>query len=121
MELQERIVGSMDKNDLAGSFRLVDKATAARCNGPNNTIICLSQPVPCHAFAVKWLAPGTARSLTPRQHKQLLCLTAASGVLPNFKVAVQVMAGVGCPPDNEVFTAAAGAGHLHLCEWMWDR
>jgi hypothetical protein len=64
---------------------------------------------------------------------QFLCLTAASGVVPNLEVAVRV-AGLrleqeglkGRPLGMEVLHAAAEAGQLSTCEWLrqqgqpWD-
>ncbi|KXZ48457.1 hypothetical protein GPECTOR_27g627 [Gonium pectorale] len=104
---------------MATSFRGVNKATAARFSGPEHTTIRLSRPVPPHAFAAHWLAPGATRGLTLKQRRQLLCLTAASGVVANLEVAERA---AGCGPlTYEVFKAsasAAGGGHWHVCEWL---
>ncbi|KXZ42202.1 hypothetical protein GPECTOR_184g271 [Gonium pectorale] len=108
----------MAVNDVAASFRQVNKATAEHLVGPQHTVIRLSQPVPPHAFAAHWLAPGATRGLTLQRRKQLLSLTAASGVLPNLKVALQAAGLVG--GVAEAFGAAAGAGQLSTCQWLRD-
>ncbi|KXZ42200.1 hypothetical protein GPECTOR_184g269 [Gonium pectorale] len=108
----------MAVNDVAASFRQVNKATAERLVGPQHTVIRLSQPVPPHAFAAHWLAPGATRGLTLQRRKQLLSLTAASGVLPNLEVALQAAGLVG--GVAEAFGAAAGAGQLSTCQWLRD-
>ncbi|KXZ48659.1 hypothetical protein GPECTOR_26g562 [Gonium pectorale] len=115
-ELAEKIVGCLDSNEVP-SFRLVNKAAAAQFRAPRHTTYRLSQPVPPHAFAAHWLAPGATRGLTLKNRRQLLCLTAASGVVANLKVAVQA---AGCLPTVEVFEAAATAGQLDSCVWLWE-
>ncbi|KXZ47243.1 hypothetical protein GPECTOR_37g249 [Gonium pectorale] len=114
-EIAERIVSHLDGNEVAASFRLVNKAAAAQFSGPQHTVTRLSRPVHPHAFAAHWLAPGATRGLTLRQRRQLACLTAASGVLANLEVALR--AG-GCEPTREVARAAAAAGHLAPVQWL---
>jgi hypothetical protein len=83
----------------------------------------LSRPVPPEAFAQHWTRPSATCRLTLEQRKQLLCLTAASSVVPTLEVAVRA---AGLPLTQEVLHAAAKAGHLSACEWLrqqgleWD-
>ncbi|KXZ44128.1 hypothetical protein GPECTOR_73g649 [Gonium pectorale] len=114
LDIAERIADCMDPNEVAIYFRPANKATAQlRC--PKYTIVHLSQPVPPHAFAAHWLAPGATRGLTLKQRRQLLSLTAASGVVANLEVAEQA---AGCVLTYEVFQAAAAAGKLESCQWL---
>ncbi|KXZ45028.1 hypothetical protein GPECTOR_59g636 [Gonium pectorale] len=113
-ELAEKIVGYLDPNEVP-SFRLVNKAAAAQFRAPHHTTYRLSQPVPPHAFAAHWLAPGATRGLTLKRRRQLLSLTAASGVVANLEVAVQA---AGCLLTAGVFEAAAKAGQLDSCVWL---
>ncbi|KXZ45374.1 hypothetical protein GPECTOR_55g280 [Gonium pectorale] len=85
---------------------------------PAHTTFRLSRPVPPTAFAAHWLAPGAARGLTQNRRWQLLCLTAASGVVANLEVAVQA---AGCLLTCKVFEAAASAGKLEPCQWLWQQ
>ncbi|KXZ49043.1 hypothetical protein GPECTOR_23g13 [Gonium pectorale] len=117
-ELAERIVSSLDHNEIAGTFCRVNKATAERFSGPQQTTIRLSERVPTHAFAAHWLAPGATRGLTLEQRKRLVRLVAASDVLANLEVALQAAGFVAAV--HEAFDAAAGAGHLSTCQWLWD-
>ncbi|KXZ44182.1 hypothetical protein GPECTOR_71g543 [Gonium pectorale] len=101
-----------------------------------------------HVFASHWLAPGATRGLTLKQRRKLLSLTAASGVAANLEVAVQaagceptfeVVAAAAasgqlssrqwlsahrCPFSGRpglfdtALSAAARAGHQHVCEWL---
>ncbi|KXZ45383.1 hypothetical protein GPECTOR_55g289 [Gonium pectorale] len=115
-ELTAKIVSCLDPNDVP-FFRLVNKAAAAQFSGPQHTTIRLSEPVAPHAFAAHWLAPGAARGLTQNRRWQLLCLTAASGVVANLEMAVRA---AGCLPTYKVFVAAASTGKLEPCQWLWD-
>ncbi|KXZ43229.1 hypothetical protein GPECTOR_97g767 [Gonium pectorale] len=114
-EIAEHIARSLNRNELATSFRSINKAAAAQFRGPEYTTIRLSQPVPPHAFAVHWLAPGATRGLTREQRVHLLCLTAASGVVANLEAAQQA---AGCLLTYAVFEAAASAGQLDSCRWL---
>ncbi|KXZ45935.1 hypothetical protein GPECTOR_49g519 [Gonium pectorale] len=49
------------------------------------------------------------------RRRQLLCLAAASGVVPNLSAALQA---AGCAPVYDVFLAAAAAGQLAACRWF---
>ncbi|KXZ48411.1 hypothetical protein GPECTOR_28g818 [Gonium pectorale] len=117
LEIVGRIASHLDRNEVACSFRHVNKAAAAQFSGPEFITVHLSQPVPPHAFAAHWLAPGSTRGLTLEQRQQLLCLTATSGVVANLEAALQA---AGCPLTYEVFKAAAAAGELPSCQWLLD-
>ncbi|KXZ49341.1 hypothetical protein GPECTOR_22g935 [Gonium pectorale] len=114
-ELVLRIAGFLPGNDVACGLRLVNKAAAELLSGPLHATVRLSQPVPPPAFAHRWAAPDSARDLSYRQRLQLLCLTAASGVITNLQVA---LAAAGCLPTRQVLDAAAAAGQLEVCEWL---
>ncbi|KXZ41771.1 hypothetical protein GPECTOR_289g773 [Gonium pectorale] len=117
-ELAERIVDCLDGNEIAATFRGVNKATAEHFSGPQHTTIRLSEPVPAHAFAAHWLAPGATRGLTFYMRCELVRLTARSGVLANLEVALQAAGFLEAVA--EAFGAAAGVGHLAMCQWLWD-
>ncbi|KXZ47035.1 hypothetical protein GPECTOR_38g272 [Gonium pectorale] len=117
IEVLECIASYLPPNEAAGSFKFINKAASQLC-APEYATIRLSQPVPPHAFAAHWLAPGATRKLTLKQRRRLVTLTAASGVLPNLEVAVQA---AGCLPTWEVLKAAAAAGHLRPCQWLWGQ
>ncbi|KXZ48494.1 hypothetical protein GPECTOR_27g664 [Gonium pectorale] len=116
-ELAERIVGFLDRNEVATSFRPVCRATAAQLRGPEHTTIRLSQPVPPPAFATHWLAPGATRGLTWAQRLQLVSLTAASGVVANLEVAARA---ADCTLRYHTFLDVAATGHLESCKWVWE-
>ncbi|KXZ44104.1 hypothetical protein GPECTOR_73g625 [Gonium pectorale] len=118
-ELTELVVDRLDRNEVAGTFRLVNKAAAAQFRGPKHTIIRISQPVPHHAFAARWLARGATRGLTFTQRLQLVSRTAASGVVANLEVAVRATGGG--MPTYDAFKAAAASGQLASCQWLLDR
>ncbi|KXZ49139.1 hypothetical protein GPECTOR_23g67 [Gonium pectorale] len=75
-------------------------------------------PVPPRAFAEHWLAPGATRGLTLQRRRQLLCLTAASGVVANLEVAMEAS---GCLLTHEILEAAAAAGQLAFCQFCSQR
>ncbi|KXZ42677.1 hypothetical protein GPECTOR_125g510 [Gonium pectorale] len=108
----------MDRNEVATSFRLVNKAAAAQFSGPEYATVRLWQPVPPHAFAAHWLAPDATWGLTLKQRRKLLWLTAFSGVVTNLEVAEHA---AGCPPTYEVFEAAVIGGHMGTCQWLYAR
>ncbi|KXZ49086.1 hypothetical protein GPECTOR_23g19 [Gonium pectorale] len=116
-ELAERIVDCLGCNELAVTFRCVNKATAEHFSSPQHTTIRLSEPVPAHAFAAHWLAPGATRGLPLRQRKKLVRLVARSGVLANLEVALQA-AGFS-QAVAVAFKTAAGTGHVAMCQWIW--
>ncbi|KXZ48839.1 hypothetical protein GPECTOR_25g424 [Gonium pectorale] len=111
--LVERFAGYLDPTYVACTLRLVDKATAEQFRGRPEypSTVRLSQPVPPHAFAARWVPPGTMRDLTLTQRQRLLRLTAASGVVANLEVA---LGAVGFIPDSqleeEILGAAAAGG-----------
>ncbi|KXZ46078.1 hypothetical protein GPECTOR_47g353 [Gonium pectorale] len=117
-ELAERIVGCLDRNNISATFRHLNKATAKHFSGPQHTIIRLMEPVPPHAFAAHWLAPGAMRGLTLERRKKLVRLVAASGVVQTVELALQAAGFTGAAA--EAFKAAAGAGQLPVCQWLWD-
>ncbi|KXZ47204.1 hypothetical protein GPECTOR_37g210 [Gonium pectorale] len=116
-EIWDLIVSHLDGNEVAGTVRAVNKAAAAQFRGPQHTTLHLSQPVPHHAFAAHWLAPGATRALTLPQRRRLLCLTAASGSVPNLAIATKA---AGCMLTVAVFEAAVSAGQLYTCQWLRD-
>ncbi|KXZ46060.1 hypothetical protein GPECTOR_47g335 [Gonium pectorale] len=116
-ELAERIVDGLSHNEVSGTLRHLNKATSEHFSGPQHTTIQLSEPVPPHAFAAQWLTPGATRGLKLDQRRKLVCLVAASGVLPNMEVALQAAGFVGAVAA--AFMAAAGAGQLPMCQWLW--
>ncbi|KXZ43075.1 hypothetical protein GPECTOR_104g81 [Gonium pectorale] len=116
-ELLERIGQNLERNEVAATFRLVSKAIASQLRGPEHTAIRLSQPVPPHAFAAHWLAPGATRGLTLKQRRRLLSFTAGSGVVANLEVAVQA---AGCTLAYEAMHSAS-AGQLASCKWLHGR
>ncbi|KXZ42159.1 hypothetical protein GPECTOR_193g316 [Gonium pectorale] len=103
-ELAEKIVSCLDPNEVP-SFRLVNKASASQFRAPHHTTIHLSQPVPPHAFAAHWFAPGAVRGLTLARRRQLLSLTAASGVVANLEMAERA---AGCLATTERLWRGAG-------------
>ncbi|KXZ53498.1 hypothetical protein GPECTOR_7g948 [Gonium pectorale] len=116
-ELAERIVGKLDRYDILVSFRRVNKATARHFSGPH-TRVRLSKPVPPHAFAAHWLAPGATRDLNLERRRQLVRLVAASGVQANLEMALQAAGFVEAA--TEALKSAAGAGNLPMCQWLQD-
>ncbi|KXZ52119.1 hypothetical protein GPECTOR_10g1142 [Gonium pectorale] len=117
-ELVERFARFLPPNVVACALRLVDKATSAQFRGrPQFATVRLSHPVPPWAFAARWAAPGAMTHLTLAQRHQLLCLTAASGVVTNLQLALR-LAGCVQAPDHEaeLLCAAANAGRLDACQ-----
>ncbi|KXZ51140.1 hypothetical protein GPECTOR_13g627 [Gonium pectorale] len=121
-ELVERFASFLHPNVVICTLRCVDKATAKQFGGrPEFATVRLSQAVPPHAFAARWASPGAMRDLTLARRKEVLCLTAASGVVANLEVAIDA---AGMLLDAYQLTAllhaAAAAGHAgavrHLAE-----
>ncbi|KXZ49730.1 hypothetical protein GPECTOR_20g587 [Gonium pectorale] len=110
-ELAERIVHCLDRNDIAATFRRINKTTAEHFSGTLHTTIHLSEPVPPHAFAAHWLTPGATRGLTLARRRKLVRLVAASGVLPNLEVALQA---VGLYAKNPLRDGRMG-DRRHVC------
>ncbi|KXZ43741.1 hypothetical protein GPECTOR_81g189 [Gonium pectorale] len=114
--LVERFASFLHPNEVICTLRYVNKATAAQFRGrPEFASVRLSQPVPPHAFAARWAAPGAMRDLTLEQRKKLLCLTATSGVMSNLEVALEA---VGVAVDTELQSdlsrSACKAGHSSM-------
>ncbi|GFR42437.1 hypothetical protein Agub_g3342, partial [Astrephomene gubernaculifera] len=114
-ELLISIVRFLPANEIALTGRLVNKATAAHFRGLQYCTVRLSQPTPPHDFAQRWGSPGVMRGLTLKQRRQLLCLTASSGSLPNLQVAAKY---AGCVLTAKQLEAAAAAGQLEACRWL---
>ncbi|KAG2429261.1 hypothetical protein HXX76_011030 [Chlamydomonas incerta] len=102
----------LEPNFQACCARLVCKAAAAEFGN----VVRLSQPCPDHAFAAHWGRPGATRHLSLAQRRQLICLVASSGVLANVQVAVDA---ARCSVPPEALAAAAAAGHLEVCQFLW--
>ncbi|KXZ48207.1 hypothetical protein GPECTOR_29g113 [Gonium pectorale] len=117
-ELAEHILGCLNVNEIAATFRHVNKATAEQFSGPLHTTIHLLEPVPPHAFAAHCLTPGATQGPTLERRKELVRLVASSGVLPTLEVALQAADFVGAVA--EAFKTAAGAGQLSMCQGLWD-
>ncbi|KXZ51129.1 hypothetical protein GPECTOR_13g616 [Gonium pectorale] len=120
--LVERFASLLHPNEVICTLRCVDKATAEQFRGrPEFASVRLSRPVPPHAFTARWAAPGAMRDLTLAQRKQLLRLTAASGVVANLEVALEA---VGYIPDEEELTNilyfAATAGHVDVVRRLME-
>ncbi|KXZ46040.1 hypothetical protein GPECTOR_47g315 [Gonium pectorale] len=114
--IAERVASFMDHNEVVLNFSRVDGATwTLRSRGYQ--ALRLSQPVPPHVFSAHWLAPGATRCLTLARRRQLMSLTAASGVVANLDVAHQA---AGCLLTYKVFEAAAAAGKLASCQWLLE-
>ncbi|PNH10034.1 Ankyrin repeat domain-containing protein [Tetrabaena socialis] len=117
-EIVQRFVKSLPPNVVAGTLRLVDKATAAQFRGPQHTTIQLSQPVPHHAFAWRWAGPAATRSLTRTQREMLPLMTARNGVVANLGVLLAREDHATDPVKPSVSEAAASAGQLDVCRWL---
>ncbi|EFJ40083.1 hypothetical protein VOLCADRAFT_100162 [Volvox carteri f. nagariensis] len=112
-ELRKRILSSLPPNEVACNVRLTNKEAAEQFRG--YVKVLLADATPHHAFAHRWGAPGAMKRLTLEKRSQLCCLTARSGCLDNLQLAVSA---VGCPLKEDVFYAAAAAGHLDICRWL---
>ncbi|KXZ48828.1 hypothetical protein GPECTOR_25g413 [Gonium pectorale] len=122
--LVERFASCLGPNFVACTLRLVDNATAEQCRGRPEypSMVRLSQPVPPHAFAARWGAPGAMRDLTLAQRKDLLRLTAASGVAVNLEVALGAVGFIPNPRDQEgILGAAATAGQADAVHCVLGR
>eukprot|EP00198_Chlamydomonas_reinhardtii_P011585 XP_001700922.1 predicted protein [Chlamydomonas reinhardtii] len=111
-ELLEAIAAFLPPNDVAASMRLLSRSCRQLFAGA--TTIRLSQPVPTHAFAWRWSGPASAAraaTMPLARRRQLLTLTASSGVLENYMTA---HAAAGCLPD-------AAAGQRAACELLLRR
>eukprot|EP00198_Chlamydomonas_reinhardtii_P004454 XP_001693790.1 predicted protein [Chlamydomonas reinhardtii] len=123
-ELQDRIAEALPPNDVACTLRLLSRTLAAHFR--SHTTVQLSQPVPHHAFVRRFGRWSAVRSLPLAQRRKLIALTAASGSLENLRVVAggpdvtQAVGTAGCALTAEVFAAAAGAGHMHICKELYN-
>ncbi|PNH04225.1 Ankyrin repeat domain-containing protein, partial [Tetrabaena socialis] len=97
----------------------------AQFSAPQHTTIRLSQPVPHHVFVWRWAGPDAMRTLTMQHRVELPRLTARSGSIANLEVLLarddlpSVLDNVNL--GGGVFAAAAGAGQLDMCIWLWGQ
>ncbi|PNH11026.1 hypothetical protein TSOC_002188 [Tetrabaena socialis] len=119
-DIVQRVAVSLTPNEVAGTLRLVNKATAAQLSTPQHTTVWLSQPVPHHAFVGRWAGPDSMRTLEWKQRHELTRLTACSGSIANLEV---LLARDDMPAmlKHDVFVAAAAAGQLGVCIWLRER
>mgnify|MGYP001807509989 CR=1 FL=1 len=81
------------------------------------TTIRLSQPVPTHAFAWRWSGPASAAraaTMPLARRRQLLTLTASSGVLENYMTAHAAAGDAGTRPLWGPSLGASGRCHWGL-------
>ncbi|KAG2487682.1 hypothetical protein HYH03_013682 [Edaphochlamys debaryana] len=114
LELFGRIASFLPPNEVPG-LRTLCKAAQAHFNRPLFRRFRLSQPCPHWAFTARWAGPGACRSLTLRQRRHLVSLTAASGDVANLALAT---ASAGCVLTAEALQAAAAADHVGACAWL---
>ncbi|KAG2495497.1 hypothetical protein HYH03_006441 [Edaphochlamys debaryana] len=112
-DILERIAGFLPPNDVALGLRLLCRATALQFRGCSSVL--LSQPVQPEAFARHWSSPEAVGALTLPQRRQLLALTARSGVLVNTQLAAS---HAGCTLSGELLQAAAEGGDLETVLWL---
>ncbi|GLC61072.1 hypothetical protein PLESTB_001713300 [Pleodorina starrii] len=112
----ENIARFVPQNDVAASLRLVNKTSADLLR--DCVHIKLSQLVRQDVFYEHWSVLGVMRAYTLQQRKQFVCLVVASGSICNLEVAITV---AELSPGEDVFTAAAAAGHLDVCKWLVER
>ncbi|KXZ51139.1 hypothetical protein GPECTOR_13g626 [Gonium pectorale] len=113
-ELVERFASFLHPNVVICTLRRVNKATAEQFRGRSEFgNVRLSQPVPPHAIAARWSTPGAMRDLTLAQRKELLRLTAASGMQANLEVALEAVGFIPAPEQlSALCKEAASAGHV---------
>ncbi|PNH03279.1 hypothetical protein TSOC_010668 [Tetrabaena socialis] len=119
-ELVLRFAGLLTCNEVACILRLVNKATAAQFGRPQDRTVRLSLPVPHHAFVWRWGGARAMHSLTRSRRRQLACLTARSGSIANLELLL-ARGAKGHVLDQEVFDAAAAAGQLEVCRFLWQQ
>jgi hypothetical protein len=86
-------------------------------------VVKLSQAVPEYAFAQKWGQPGSCKHLPQWQKKELMRLTAESGVVANMRLLTPSKSpgksgAAGCQLPDGILQVAAGAGQLQMCEYL---
>ncbi|GLC43170.1 hypothetical protein PLESTM_001438100 [Pleodorina starrii] len=109
------VIIGLTPNDLA-VWRMVNRAFRTQLAAHNT--FHLSLPSPPELFSQHWSKAQVMRLLSLKQRRQLLCLTAASGVLANLQAAVRL---AGCLPTDEVCKAAVAAGSEEMCLWLWGQ
>lgn len=115
-DLLLHIARYLHPNDIACSLRPACKHSAALFpRAPHTTTVHLSHPVPHHAFHRRWCSRAALHSLPRKQRTTLCCLTARSGSLPNLSA---LLSRTSLPLEPSVFTAAAAAGHVHICRFL---
>ncbi|PNH05840.1 hypothetical protein TSOC_007861, partial [Tetrabaena socialis] len=122
-EIVQLFTALLSPNEVAGTLRLVNKATAVQLRGPQHTTMRLSQPVPRHAFVWRWSGPGAMRCLAAKDRRALPQLTACSGSIANLEVllARDDLGLEGETMQVLVLESAAQAGQLDVCAWLWQR
>jgi hypothetical protein len=113
-DVQLRIAVCLHPNEVVASLFLVSKAVHWLLSAWP-AVVRLSQPVPAHAFAERFAAPGSTRGLTLVERQKLIALAAASGCEANLRVA---LAAAGCVPGVGAMCAAAAAGQLATMELL---
>ncbi|GLC66572.1 hypothetical protein PLESTF_000445200 [Pleodorina starrii] len=119
LDLVELLASLIPHNEVACVLRLVSKATAAHFQTAEYITVRMSQLVPHHAFVRRWGDARALRRLTWRQRRQLLKLTARSGSLVNLEALLAFEEY--CPLLPFILEAAAGAGHLAICQALRER
>ncbi|GLC55866.1 hypothetical protein PLESTB_001037600 [Pleodorina starrii] len=110
------IAHHLPANEVASTLRLVDKTTSQQF--ATHKTLRLSLPSPFHVFRERWGRPGAFRALSHKQRLQLLWLTAASGSVANLEVA---LANAGLDLRCKLLEAAAAAGQLDMCKVLRAR
>ncbi|KAG2443066.1 hypothetical protein HYH02_009481 [Chlamydomonas schloesseri] len=124
-------------NDVPLALRHVCKGWAAALAAPEHRTAYLSAPSQPAAFAAHWGKPCTTAPLSLHERRMLLCLTAASGSIPNLELLARGplldggrsasgssgadgggggvgMGAAGCSLTADVAAAAAAAGDLPM-------
>ncbi|KXZ41324.1 hypothetical protein GPECTOR_550g563 [Gonium pectorale] len=119
-DILELIASFLPPADVAFGLMLVNRAAGALFRGrPQYTTVRLARPVAPWAFAARWGAPGAMQPLSLDQRRRLLHLTAASGVIPNLKLATGAVGFLLCPEEKaRIMQAAVAAGSLGACRWL---
>lgn len=109
-EIVVRILERLPPNEFTCTARLVCRAAARQVRAvARKPVVHLSEWTPPTEFAAQWQRPGATLALSLRQRRRLVALVAASGVVPNLRVAAEA---AGCLLTSEVVAAAAAAGQV---------
>eukprot|EP00198_Chlamydomonas_reinhardtii_P010318 XP_001699655.1 predicted protein [Chlamydomonas reinhardtii] len=112
-EIVVRILERLPPNEFTCTARLVCRAAARQVRAvARKPVVHLSEWTPPTEFAAQWQRPGATLALSLRQRRRLVALVAASGVVPNLRVAAEA---AGCLLTSEVVAAAAAAGQVDTC------